>query len=377
MILTYGQRLDFVSSHRSNSSSSPTGRNYRLWAGVTGPLRQSTGLIIPRTTLDRALAALARQFDRRDTTKLVRATGVSPVAVLAESIQRQLTLQIGAPRSCTVEIADETGHGSRRGPANQPREGIQPRIFTLAGTFSAAHRAHAPRLSDAENRALFGTSNNAAGHGHNYRVEIESPQPVSDQPAPWAALDHLNLSHDVPELQGRNAVTETVAELIARRSPPGSRVRVFESADLFAAFDSATGLFQLGRGYRFNAAHTLADTSLSPGANLRRYGRCALASPHGHAYRAYVVVEGRLDPMTDTVYNLGDLDTAAGALLRSFDFTNWRRSLPELRQGPPTPEAVALALWARLEALLGPSLIEFHLYETPHTRVLVKRGPDG
>lgn len=37
--------------------------------------------------------------------------------------------------------------------------------------FAAAHRLHAPHLSDEENRRLFGKCNNPNGHGHNYQFE--------------------------------------------------------------------------------------------------------------------------------------------------------------------------------------------------------------
>jgi 6-pyruvoyl-tetrahydropterin synthase len=401
MILTTGQGLDFVASFRSTQSSIPIGHNYRLWLDVTGSVRLTTGLILPRATLDRALAKVAKQFDHHEF-RIQMPQDQTPRLALAISIWQQLASHLGAARLGSLEISDETGHGFHLGTQSLghplpegdhgPRSTAKwegwgegelslptnvPTAFTLSGGFSAAHRAHAPRLSEAENRALFGTSNNPAGHGHNYWVEIESPTLISDQPPPWAALDHLNLSHDVPELQGRNAVTETVAEWIARRAPPAARVRVWESADLFAGFDDAATRYQLGRRYRFHAAHDLFNASLSEAANLRRYGRCALASPHGHAYTAYVVVEGALDPVTDTVYNLADLDVAAGVLFRSIDFTDWRQTLPELRQAPATGENVALAMWDRLSGLIGAPLVEFCLYETPSQRFQVKRGSDG
>jgi hypothetical protein len=81
--------------------------------------------------------------------------------------------------------------------------------------------------------------------------------------------------------------------------------------------------------------------------------------------------------MTDTVYNLADLDGAAGALLRSFDKADWRQALPELDRAPATAERAAAVLWDRLARLLGPALVEFNLYETPYQRVQVKRGADG
>jgi 6-pyruvoyltetrahydropterin/6-carboxytetrahydropterin synthase len=38
--------------------------------------------------------------------------------------------------------------------------------------FSASHRLHSERMSDAENRATYGKCNNPHGHGHNYVLEV-------------------------------------------------------------------------------------------------------------------------------------------------------------------------------------------------------------
>ena len=38
--------------------------------------------------------------------------------------------------------------------------------------FCAAHRLHSPRLSDEENRKVFGKCNNVHGHGHNYALRV-------------------------------------------------------------------------------------------------------------------------------------------------------------------------------------------------------------
>jgi 6-pyruvoyltetrahydropterin/6-carboxytetrahydropterin synthase len=38
--------------------------------------------------------------------------------------------------------------------------------------FSASHRLHNDRLSDSENRDLYGKCNNPYGHGHNYTLEV-------------------------------------------------------------------------------------------------------------------------------------------------------------------------------------------------------------
>ena len=60
--------------------------------------------------------------------------------------------------------------------------------------FFAAHRLHAPTLSDAENRSLYGKCNNPYGHGHNYVLEVSARGPldsVTGRAVDPAALDRL------------------------------------------------------------------------------------------------------------------------------------------------------------------------------------------
>lgn len=44
--------------------------------------------------------------------------------------------------------------------------------------FSASHRLHAGKLTDEQNRTMFGKCNNPYGHGHNYIVEVAFGGPV-------------------------------------------------------------------------------------------------------------------------------------------------------------------------------------------------------
>jgi 6-pyruvoyltetrahydropterin/6-carboxytetrahydropterin synthase len=46
--------------------------------------------------------------------------------------------------------------------------------------FSASHRLHAPTLSDAENREVYGKCDNPYGHGHNYELEVSARGPVEE-----------------------------------------------------------------------------------------------------------------------------------------------------------------------------------------------------
>jgi 6-pyruvoyltetrahydropterin/6-carboxytetrahydropterin synthase len=38
--------------------------------------------------------------------------------------------------------------------------------------FSASHRLHSEKMSDAENQEMYGKCNNPHGHGHNYVLEV-------------------------------------------------------------------------------------------------------------------------------------------------------------------------------------------------------------
>jgi 6-pyruvoyltetrahydropterin/6-carboxytetrahydropterin synthase len=44
--------------------------------------------------------------------------------------------------------------------------------LTRRYSFSASHRLYSPRLSEGENRRIYGKCSNPYGHGHNYVVEV-------------------------------------------------------------------------------------------------------------------------------------------------------------------------------------------------------------
>lgn len=53
--------------------------------------------------------------------------------------------------------------------------------ITRKVTFSAAHRLHNPKLSDMENKNIYGECNNPNGHGHNYVLEVTVRGNVPDK----------------------------------------------------------------------------------------------------------------------------------------------------------------------------------------------------
>jgi len=129
--------------------------------------------------------------------------------------------------------------------------------LTRKAEFSASHYYHNPKLSDEENRRLFGKAGNPNGHGHNYTLEITvkgSVDPTSGFVVDLKqlketmhrevldAMDHRFLNKEVPEFATTIPTTENLAIAIWQRLAPKlnharlHRVRVYETPDLFVDF---------------------------------------------------------------------------------------------------------------------------------------------
>jgi 6-pyruvoyltetrahydropterin/6-carboxytetrahydropterin synthase len=101
-------------------------------------------------------------------------------------------------------------------------------------TFNAAHQLRDPRLSDDENRRLFGKCVNL--HGHNYALEVVVAGKIDDASGyVWDLkqlsdlmhrliiedVDHRNLNTDVPWLRGLIPTAENLAVAFWGRLWPG------------------------------------------------------------------------------------------------------------------------------------------------------------
>jgi 6-pyruvoyltetrahydropterin/6-carboxytetrahydropterin synthase len=115
-------------------------------------------------------------------------------------------------------------------------------------TFNAAHQLRNPRLSDEENRRLFGKCVNL--HGHNYALDVVVAGKIDHDTGYVLDLkllseliyeqiiqyvDHRNLNTDVPWLEGCVPTAENLAvifwERLKRELPEGvlRSVRVWET----------------------------------------------------------------------------------------------------------------------------------------------------
>ncbi len=129
---------------------------------------------------------------------------------------------------------------------------------TRSFQFSAAHRLHAPGLSTAENRRIYGRCNNPSGHGHTYHLAVTIRGPVSPETG-WVAdgprlerlvrrrvvqrLDRANLNDLLTPADGVTTTTEVLAgtlwRILEAALPSGRlwRLRLEETPNNFFELD--------------------------------------------------------------------------------------------------------------------------------------------
>ena len=123
----------------------------------------------------------------------------------------------------------------------------------------------------------------------------------------------------------------------------------------------------LTRAVQFAAGHRYHRPEWSEEENRRAFGECANQPGHGHNYRCEVTVEGRVDPRTGMVIDLGELDRlledeVSGPMDHAF-----LNDLPEFdAEGRvPTTENLARVIWSRIAPRLPAdcSLVRVRVHE--------------
>ena len=95
-------------------------------------------------------------------------------------------------------------------------------------------------------------------------------------------------------------------------------------------------MWELTKSFRFEAAHSLAGTSLGEVSE----------EIHGHSFRAEVVIRGQPDPATGMLADLTRLETELDALRSMLDHKLLNRIE---RLGLPTLENLSRFIWERVE----------------------------
>ena len=129
--------------------------------------------------------------------------------------------------------------------------------LTVRVAFSAAHRLFNPDWDEARNREVYAECAHPGGHGHNYVLEVTVAGTVDPatgmvinlkglkrrvQDHVVAVVDHRDLNHDVPELEGAIPTSENLValawRLLAGRIPGATlhRLRLHETDRSFVTY---------------------------------------------------------------------------------------------------------------------------------------------
>lgn len=196
------------------------GHNYTLDVTIAGRPDPVTGMIMNLTDLKAIVGELLEAFDHKHLNEDLPyfkeriPTTENIVRTLWELIAPALPEGVALARLRLYETSDLWAE----------YDGADQADFTRTYGFSAAHRLHAPALSDAENRAIYGKCNNPNGHGHNYTLEVsvrgdvdaatgmvidmlEMDGIVRDE---LERLDHKHLDREVPGFAERTSTAENI-----------------------------------------------------------------------------------------------------------------------------------------------------------------------
>jgi 6-pyruvoyltetrahydropterin/6-carboxytetrahydropterin synthase len=213
------------------------GHDYVCEVTVGGEIDPESGMVLNIADLNRLLQAvvvapLDGEFLTREHPYL---RGRVPTSEnLVRLLWERVEAGLAGARMISVRLAENDWL------AVECRRTNEGRMVTLTRTyeFAASHRLHSPRLSDAENRRLFGKCNNPHGHGHNYKLEVTVTGPVDERTGLMLDLaeldrvvqeevldryDHRHLNLDAPEFAELNPTSENLVRVIWERLAPKIR----------------------------------------------------------------------------------------------------------------------------------------------------------
>jgi 6-pyruvoyltetrahydropterin/6-carboxytetrahydropterin synthase len=204
---------------------------YQLRITARGTPDPATGYFLDIKTIDRAarihvIPQLCEAFlSTLRNPSVISNPLLAPARVLADRFE-PLSQSLGG--GLTTLRLDLSPFTSQEITMSDPARAVIRHRFEIA----AAHRLHAPTLSDEANRAYFGKCNNPSSHGHNYIIEpaiaVPLTLPASSPPVTMAAIeeavklaildpfDHTNLNIDTAEFdQARGGLNPSVENISA------------------------------------------------------------------------------------------------------------------------------------------------------------------
>jgi 6-pyruvoyltetrahydropterin/6-carboxytetrahydropterin synthase len=263
-----GRRVEFEASHfyrlpelsdaenrlRFGKVANAHGHNYVLHVEAIGTTDPRTGMVVNIKDIDALLEErVVAQLDHKclNLDHPAFRHRLPTTENIALFVWNELDGQLPQVDLSSVRLCESDSlWAETRGETSVERR-LPVAYLTRVYDFSASHRLHEPRLSDAENVALYGKCNNPNGHGHNYRVEVTLRGELDERTGTIADLNYLDdvarneiverfdckhLNTDVDALAGVVPTSENVVkalyELLAPHFADGAklhRVRLYET----------------------------------------------------------------------------------------------------------------------------------------------------
>jgi 6-pyruvoyltetrahydropterin/6-carboxytetrahydropterin synthase len=170
------------------ASPSYHGHHYRLRVTLHGAVDSLSGLVFPEQDGWQIMQELRAQFDHRNLSidipqfKEMPNTTEMFARLIYDDLEKKLPLN-------RVRL-DENDHFFVE------HMGKDETTMSISSSFYAAHRLHSARLSEQENRTVYGICNNIEGHGHRYRVESTISGKMDERSGTLYDLGALNRTLD-------------------------------------------------------------------------------------------------------------------------------------------------------------------------------------
>jgi 6-pyruvoyltetrahydropterin/6-carboxytetrahydropterin synthase len=161
------------------------GHNYVVEVTVAGAVDGATGMVVNITDVDRVLKrhVTGPLADKHLNYEVPHFADTPPTLEnLARYVADRFRAHFDDPAARLARVT--VWESPTLWASLIPRDKDTDEMIALTRSldFAAAHRLHAPGLSDEENCRIFGKCNNPHGHGHNYGVEVTvvgEPDPVT------------------------------------------------------------------------------------------------------------------------------------------------------------------------------------------------------
>ncbi len=261
-------------------------------------------------------------------------------------------------------------------------------ILTRQVTFSSGHRYWNSKLSEVENRNIFGEWASPFNHGHNYVLQASFSGKTDDTTGMVINIKEIDeiLQNRIVSIFDQRSINDEVAgfDVVAPSLENLSqfvwnqllelpnrikliKLKLYETPLLFSEIKliGEDKKVILTRGYEFAASHRLHIESIGVEENLELFGKCNNSNGHGHNYELEVSVSGPIQQNSGMIADISEIDRIVHEeVVDRYDHKHLNLDIEEFRHLNPTTEVLTQMIWKRLKQKLPCKLERVVVRET-------------